>query len=306
MGWGGGGSNVVVACVSGVNVAKDCQGALDSVMAFTVKLGEQNLIASRLPDGTRFMSLFDSGSSKTLVSVFLVKKSPFLQSLPVVKIDKVIEMVVGNGKSVFVNLFLEFVVTFGQAKVPLRAYILPTPGPIDLVLGMDVQAEYKAVFDAAKCTLQLTLKDVLVVVEHAVICPPEKTTSVPVKINEYTTCFYGSFEVKFGSFFAEYACPRAILEFEAGKSTIKIVNESEHSVEFPDAYVVGEIVMDYSEYPMCNLEVDKPEKALSIIQRQSQSSVETNLVIVDKGIDVLNGQSLTTNVNELEPQERKI
>lgn len=53
------------------------------VLAPLVGLNENNFISCRLPDGIRYLALFNTGSSRTMVGDSLVNRSSFLQSLPV-------------------------------------------------------------------------------------------------------------------------------------------------------------------------------------------------------------------------------
>ena len=273
-----------------------------------VKMNEGNFMSCQLPDDTRCLALFDSGSSRTMIGESLVKRSIYLSGLPKTVLPQIITLTVGDGNEVVVNQFIDFVALLDNCKIPIRGFILRSNSPVDLVLGSDMQEKYRAIFNARNHEVSFEVPSFeLHVAETVVLSPGHKTPVVLLAPMECRTHIHGAFEIQLRPMLSQFLCEFVIADFKAGRASFYVFNDNDREQIIEQGTIVGELTLAsvMVNYESC-VSVGNKDECTFRVENDKNALDGKALVIVDYGentvSDYLNEE---IRFDELSPEERK-
>ena len=122
----------------------ELQDNIESIIE--IKLNSKNYVKGIIPSGERVLTLFDSGATKSLISLSTVKSSKYLSSLEHVKVNPV-EFKLGNGNTLLADKVIKFSLKIQAHNFKIVAYITPQLTGVDIILGTNTLGELNGVLD---------------------------------------------------------------------------------------------------------------------------------------------------------------
>jgi len=285
-----------------------------------VPMTNTNFVSCALSDGSKMLALVDTGATRSYISRSLIESSKFLQSVPI-KEGKPCEVMIGDGSSIMITKYMHIPVQLSACCIMVSAWVLECNSPVQLVLGVDAQEEYRTVLDCYNHTMNVTVPNIDLKFDEDVCLRPGQRKDATICVIEYASFMYGPFEVQMYESVSSMTYKNVIAEFREGKATITLFNDSKEEIFRSNKDVIGCIVLTtciQSYLPCVKVEKDKSQRIglyfgamMTKDEVISDAEVGSNeqsrhMVIIDEGENKIDSaQDLSVDESLLSSEELK-
>ena len=227
-------------------------------------------------------TLSDSGSTQTIISYGTIRKNGYLRNIPVESCKPVMFLVAG-GQRLTSKSKITFKLIIQSNLLEITAYILPTLGGVDLVLGTDSLKCLGAKLDFKTNKLKWKSKSVFLRLLKDITLQPGQTKTIPVS-GKVPECLKNSeVYVEMSKFMQKFAPSLCLITLRKGSSTMFLKNITNKQVKIRSNKPIGTILLKrFGQIPveapisLTNLEYTKNEMNANIDKLSSIGAVESN------------------------------
>ena len=145
-----------------------------------IKLNRRNMTKGKLPNSQNFIALCDSGATVNVISASFIQNSSYLSHITPNVAPK-INLIVGNGSRVTTTKTLEFTCNIQGHVFTITAYIIPSIGGIEVIIGTEALRELKAELNFENNMLKFRSGAIPVYVLQDIIIKPGEAKVIAVK-----------------------------------------------------------------------------------------------------------------------------
>ena len=101
----------------------------------TLNINKHNMSCLVYPNKQKYVVLWDSGASRTLITENTIHNNPYLRSITQNICDEELSFTVGSGDKLFANKTITFSAYVQNNMFEITAFIVPCLGGLDLIIG---------------------------------------------------------------------------------------------------------------------------------------------------------------------------
>ena len=128
--------------------------SVDSSDVVKINLNKNNMCITHFPNQQKGLALWDSGSSVNLISESTINNNTYLRGIPLKIAPRRLECTVGNGCRIYSDKKITFSMYVQKNLFEFTAFVVPTMGGIELVIGTKAMSELEAKLNFKKKVLK--------------------------------------------------------------------------------------------------------------------------------------------------------
>ena len=194
-----------------------------------IQLNLKNSCSGSFPNRQKALLLWDSGATASIISEGTISNNPYLQSIRQTPILPK-KFMVGNGAFILAKTTITFVVIVQENLFTITAYIVPSLGGIDAIIGTGSMKDLEASLSFKHNIIRFKTKATILKLIKNVVLRPGETRVLEVKAN--VPDIIKSSEVYFQAtrFIAQFTPSYMMIKLNKGISRIIMRNNSNRTV----------------------------------------------------------------------------
>jgi len=240
-----------------------------------LKLDSRNFAKATLSDNNKALVLFDSGSSKTLVSGQFVQSSKYLSGLKPTA-TKPVRFRLGNGDFLVTESMLEFEIRIQGHKFKISALVADHLVGIDVILGTDTLADLEGSLDFRQNRFRIKTNKVHLKPTAKVTIKPGETKYVILKGHVPAILRNSEVIIRSSTHLAQVCPSQFIVRLRKGRAQIPVTNPTNKKVNLDKDRTAATLFIN----DCLNIAQPMPQKAIErILEPEGQTcSLKSNEV----------------------------